>query len=237
VTISDLLDNVARSADDDSAEYRTAALRWLNLVRAHVAERARWRGAVRVDSFQTSASVTTGLYSLTRYQHLAEDRLYDETNKQPILHESHGLLNEIDTAKETTGPPSWWADAGADDRGDRRLYLWPIPNGTYTIRFTGQANLATLVEDDEGLEVDPYFGPLSFWADCFDEGLHYHRLRDSNEDANQVLAQLRIFDRLIDGKKAVNHVAPNSRVTLKNVRSRGSARPYARMDPAHFENR
>jgi hypothetical protein len=234
--VSDLLDNVARTADDDSDEFRAAALRWLNLVRAHVAERARWKGSIRVDTFSTSSSNTTGLYALSRYSHLAESRLYDVTNKQPILHESHALLNEIDAAKETTGPPSWWGDAGSDGRGDRMLYLWPIPDGTFTIRFTGQSNLVDLESADEDATIDPYFGRLSFWADVFDEGLQYHRLRDTNENAEQTLAQLRIFDRFIDGKKMVDRVSPTVSIELKNIRQRGLGMARGRLDPAHFEN-
>lgn len=240
MTYGELLDDLARRADDDSDGYRKGARRWLNLVRSHIAKRARWRGAVRIDTFNTSSSTTDGLYTLKRYSKLVEDVMFDETNEQPIEHESHATLNEIDIAKSVTGPPRWWADAGSDDNGNRRLYLWPIPDGTYTVRFAGQGNLTPIAIDDasdEALTVDPFFGPLIDWEDVMSAGLLYHHRDDDNDDAQQVLTQLRIFDRLIDATKKVDRTAPVSSIRLKNVRNRTYAKRTGRFDPAHFENR
>ena len=105
MTIGDLLNNLARLSDDDSDTFRISARTWLNLVRSHMAERARWRGAVRIDTFATAAATTDGIYTLTRYAKLVEDTLYDETNIQPIQHESHAPCSAIAPPDRVASPP------------------------------------------------------------------------------------------------------------------------------------
>jgi len=237
VTIGDLLDNVADSADDLSTSYRIKARRWLNLVRAHVANQARWRGAVRVDHFSTSVAHTDGLYVLEGYRNFAEDHLYDETSIQPIYHETHGLLNDIDIQKQTTGPPTWWGDAGSDNNGNHQIYLWPIPAATYVIRFTGQARLVDMTEDNENDTVDHSFGDVASWSSLFAEGLEYHKLKDANENPNQVLVQLRTFEKAIKDKRSIDRTSPVASTLMTNLRQRTRRRRSGRFDPAHFENR
>jgi hypothetical protein len=237
LTFGDLLDNLERAADDSSDDYRAAARTWLNLVRAHVKKRARWRSSVTVGHFVTSSGVANGIYPLRHISKLAEDTLYDETNIQPVRHESHALLNSIDVNKTVTGPPSWWGDAGSDSAGERLIYLWPIPNGTFTIRYTGQGKLSNIEESEEDFKIDPFFGPVIDWSDVFEAGLMYHHRKDSNEDANQTFAALKIFDSLIDQSKGIDRVAPVSSIGLQNVRSRSRRRRTGRFDPAHFQNR
>jgi hypothetical protein len=238
LTIQDLIDHIARAADDSDASYATAALTWLNLTRADIANSARWRSAVRVDTFTTSAGTTDGLYAIAGYEHLAEDWLYDETNDALIEHESKSTLEAIDTCKETSGNPTWWGDAGGNDFGQRQIYLWPVPNGTFTIRFTGYKLLADLTSADTSLSVDPFFGPIAPWSNVLQDGMRYYHDLDNNEDSIQIGYQERRFRSALKRKKRVNDLAPISKTLLDNVRSRGGSYPVtARLDPGHFRNR
>jgi hypothetical protein len=190
-----------------------------------------------VDTFDTAAATTDGLYSLTGYEHLIHDNLWDTTNETTINHESYSTLQGIDPNKETTGPPEYWADAGVDTNDERQIYLWPIPDGTYTVRFSGYKKLTDLGESDDTLDKDPFFGLISPWSACFASGMRYYQDLNNNEDANQAALQLNIFNRLIRDRKATNMIAPTSKTGMEIVRH-AALTPFAgRLDPAHYNNR
>jgi hypothetical protein len=221
MTFADLLSEVAAQAGDTSAAFRVQARRWLNFTRAYIADRAEWRTALNADvTITTAAATTDGLYSLTGYERVSGDYLYDETNEYPILPESLSALQAHDPDKSVTGNPEWWADAGVDSDDNRQIYLWPIPDGAYVIRYAGYEVLTDIGEDDEQLSVDPFFGELTPWSPCLMAGLRYHMDLDNNEDAVQIAMQLKVFEGHIKRRKAKNSAAPHIGLRLANVRSR-----------------
>jgi hypothetical protein len=237
MTVQELLDQSRRTADDDSSSYETAALRWLNLVRSDVASKARWRDAIRTDTFTTD-SRASGLYPLTGYEHLVDDWMFDETRENVITYTSHPRLGAADPKQVVVGPSNHWSDAGVSDDDERLIYLWPVPDGAYVIRFRGYKSLKDLTASDKEKSVDPFFGKLSEWAACFSAGLRYYYDLDDNTSAESIAVALQIFNAAIETRKSVNKTSVNSSVRLRNVRTggRNSPRP-GRFNPAHYDNR
>jgi hypothetical protein len=238
MTVKDLLDQIAGNADDDSPSFRAAALRWLNLTRSYIADTCMWRTAYDpAATVATSATVTDGLYDIGSYEHISGSTMYDETNRRVILHESDATLQTIDSDKSTTGPPSWWSDAGFNtSTNQRQVYFWPIPDGTFTIRFAGYrllSDIGTL----ESRANDEYFGPINPWAATFVAGMRYFHDLDNNEDVNQQAIQLRTFDRMIEQRRKTNELSPTSSLMLLPLRTSGRRGPMKGiLDPGHFAN-
>jgi len=237
MTVQELLDQAKRSADDDSDDYEAAALRWLNLVRSGVASKARWRDATKTDKFTTD-SRASGLYALVGYEHVVDDWMFDETRQNVITYTSNPRLGAADPQQIVTGPPNHWSDAGVNDEDEPQIYLWPIPEGNYTIRFRGYKSLKDLGTSDKILEVDPFFGKLSEWAACFSAGLRYYHDLDDNDSAEAIMLSLKTWQDTIETRRTVNKVNVNSAIRMRNTRTggRNSPRP-GRFNPAHYDNR
>lgn len=234
MTFADLLDQVVYDSGDTSGEYRLRALHWLNQARAHIADQAKWRSALDPTAeITTSAATTSGIYTIGDYDYISGDFLFDETNNQPIQYESFSQVNVVDIQKDTTSSPSTWSDAGADDNGNRQIYLWPVPSGTYTIRFNGYRKIADVVE---GNTLDPFFGAITPWGPTFYAGIRYYHDLNNNEQPQQTLAQLAIFDRFIKGRKKNNLLSPGATLRLGIVRTQAPI-VTGRFNPAHYSNR
>lgn len=237
MTFRDLLDQVAGSAGDDSATYRADARRWLNLARSHIADSATWRSALdSTSTLVTSASNTSGIYAVTGYREIVGTGMFDETNDAIIIHESLADMNAVDVAKDVSGQPNYWADAGMSTAGVRQIYLWPIPDAAYTIRFSGIKELTDIGVDDDVLTVDPYFGPLTEWASCLSSGLRYYQELDDNEDAAQQQLALGTFERAIRRRRQKNTIATSAVLVMRSVRA-GNQSVVGRFDPSHYNNR
>ena len=243
MTFSDLLDQLAGGSGDDSGTYRTDARRWLNLARSEIANSQLWKTALRPEAtFATAAATTSGIYSLadtsessSGFEFIHGDALYDQTNKLIIQHESLGLTAAVDVAKETTGPPAYWADAGANSSGVRQVYLWPVPDGTYTILFHGYRMLDDVAAADDDLSVDRFFGTISPWAACFNAGMRYYHDEDNNEDANQLIIGDRRFRKMIDRRKSQNRLSVSGALRMRVVTTQNVG-TIGRFDPSSYQN-
>ena len=237
MTFGDLLDQAAHDAGETDGEYRTNARRWLNLTRSYIADKTQWRWAFNAAaSFDTSAATVSGFYSLSGYERISGDLLFDETNNIPIKHEAFAVLRGMDPDKSVLSSPTYWADAGTDSNGDRQIYLWPVPSATYTISYPGIRALTDVVESQLTLDIDPYFGPIMPWAHAFTAGIRYFQDLNNNEDATQIFAQLTVLEKRIDSRKRNNGVSPHAGLELQNVRSSGHV-AAGRLDPSHYNNR
>lgn len=239
MTFKTIIDVIVHRAGDDSGSYRDKVRDWLNMARSRIAGSHSWRAGVGVNQAITTSAVTTsGIYDIgSANEGVLGQTMYDETSNQVIEFDSFSSLKEIDPDKSTTGPPAFWADAGVTSAGIRQIYLWPIPAATYTIRFTSVKQVADITESDEDVTVDPFFGAILPWAECFEAGLDYYYDKDNNEDANQVLLKLGVFERAIKRRKASEGVSATSARVLYNVRKSGSGAWSGRFPPAHYNNR
>lgn len=240
MTVSDLLDQVYFDAGEPGSAFRTSARRWLNLVRSKIAEEGPWQAAFRPNvEFTTAASVTDGIYTLsddsTGFDYVVSAQLYDVTNSTTIKFEPRGRVRSADP-DPTTGPPTFWSDAGVDSNGFRQVALWPIPAAAYTIRYDGYLTLTDLTSADDNLSVDPFYGPISPWASTFVEGLRYYHDVNNNEDSAQVELQRRAFDVAIARRKAANRLSSTSPMASEVIRTQLHPQP-GRFNPAHYSNR
>lgn len=236
MTFADLLNEVAAQAGDDGAAFRTQARRWLNYVRADIADLGDWRTAFNADvELTTSSATTSGLYVTTGYERISGKYLYDETNEMPLASQSFSEMQARDPDKSVTGNPQFWADAGVDSNDNRQIYLWPIPDGTYTIRYAAYKVLTEISESDETLTTDPYFGDIVPWAATFFAGLRYYMSVDDNEDIAQSELQERKFHKKIRQRLKKNSVSPHAAQQMAAIRSYRHV-TAGRLDPTHFEN-
>ncbi len=238
MTFGDLLDQVTHSADDSGGSYRTAVLRWLNLCRSEAYNEANWRTAMQADAtITTAASQTDGFYELDDHEHVISQRMWDETNEDTIMYASYQDLQSIDDKKETTGPPKWWTDAGIENAtsGDRLIYLWPIPDGTFTIRFSGYRKYKDILSTEESLTVDPIFGAIGPWGSAFAAGMRYYQMLDDNVSAQEQEMQDRRWKKKLRQRKKRNGLLPNIQFGLHNIRQISQPN-QGRFSPAHFNN-
>lgn len=234
MTFGDLLDQVARSTDDTSGQMRAAALRWLNLARSEIETLGPWRSALDpVATLLTSAGTTSGIYTLSGYEGIAASTMWDETNSGPVREETLKALSDNDPQKQTLGQPTFWADAGRSTAGERQVYLWPIPDSAFTIRFAGYRLLADV--SDENLSVDPYFGPILLWGATFSAGLRYYQQLDNNESDSATQRAYTIFMRLVAKRRGMEPLAPVGSFQTDPVKN--PAQPMGlvgRLDPSRY---
>jgi len=240
---SAVIDQIVGNADDTSASFRAAVLRWLNLTRADIADRGVWRSAVRPKATFT-ASVSravgdegTGIYGIgTTYERILGNYLYDVTNDATIRHE--GLVSGYasDPDQSVTGNAQIWGDAGMNENGtgERYVRLWPIPSAQATIRFIGYLRLLDVT--DENLETDPFFGSILPWSSTFAAGMRYYMDLDNNEDTNATVISKTVFDKAIKRRMSTNNVAPSGTMSLEPVNSGGAGSGFGRLNPSHFAN-
>lgn len=235
MTVKDLLDQITFGSGDSTGEYRLAALRWLNLSRSEAASMTRWATAVDENaSFDTTSNNTTGVYELAGYDAVLGDFLYDETNNEVIRHESYQLTHATDPDQSVNGPPIWWSHAGMTSTGVMQVSLKPIPLATYTIRYPGYRRLTDFGSADEGLEIDPYFGPISPWASAFAAGMRYYRDLDDNAEINAATSHAS-FIHLVRMRMRQNNLGYQT-LRAQDVRAPGAV-AMGRFDPAHYNNR
>jgi len=236
MTFDDLLDQVVADSGDTDGQYRTDALRWLNLTRADIADEHPWKSALKADAtITTSAATTDGLYDLSGYTWISGDYLFDETNEASIRHESLVMTNAIDASKDTTGNPAYWSDAGVDTNGTPQIYLWPIPDGTFTIRFSGYAVLADVAESATGSATDDFFGPLTPWGPTMSAGLRYYHDLNNNENPQQVALMLQVFKSKIRKRKSKDGLALPGSIPMQVVNTRRRI-ATGRFNPSHYNN-
>ena len=237
MTFATIIDVIVFRAGDDDGDYRARVRDWLNLARSEIAQSHSWRSAIDVErTITTAAATTSGIYSLeTDVESINGDFMYDETNNNVIQHESLQQTQANDPDKSRTGDAVWWADAGIASSGARKIFLWPIPDSTATVRFNANLRVADITEANENLTVDPFLGGILPWASCFDAGLDYYYEKDNNEDVSQVQAKWLMFQSAIVKRKK----SEGSRGTLlmHNVRNQQTSRMRGRLDPAHYNNR
>jgi hypothetical protein len=244
MTISELLDQVVFDAGDEDTAYRIAARRWLNLTRSDLANRVLWKWAARsAATLTTSAATTSGIYSLvdaatssTGFEFIMGDRFYDETNSNVVSHDSMMTLDGADPDKSTTGQPTVWSDAGTTSAGVRQIYLWPIPDGTYTLRFNGYVLLTDVTDANDPDSADPFFGPISPWASTFTAGLRFYHDMNNNEDTNQVLLAKRLFDDQVTQRIKNNRLSLAEPLRMKVIKTQ-EIETMGRFDPGHYSNR
>ena len=239
MTFATLIDVVVHRAGDDDGRYRIRVRDWLNLVRSKIAGSHSWRSGIGPSqAITTSAATTSGIYGIgATNEGVIGDQMYDETSNAVLTFESYDALKAADPDKSVTGPPAYWADAGISSSGARQVYLWPIPAATYVIRFTSIKQVQDITEADEGLTVDPFFGTILPWAECFEAGLDYYYEKDTNEDANQILLKYQQFEKAISRRKASEGASATSARRLANVRNQASGAMTGRFPPAHYNNR
>ena len=240
---SDVIDQIVGNADDTSASYRAAVLRWLNLTRADIADRGIWRSAVRPKATFTATisravGEGTGIYGIgATYDRILGKFLYDETNNSSIIHEGlvSGYVTDPDESVE--GNADIWGDAGMDDNGsgERQIRLWPTPSAQATIRFIGYLRLLDVT--NENLETDPFFGKILPWASTFTAGMRYYMDLDNNEDPQAHVVSKTIFDKAILRRMNSNNVGSSATMSLQPVNGVGSVGVLGRLNPSHFENR
>lgn len=240
MTFDDILDNAAYDAGDDSAEYRAAALRWLNATRGYIRISGTWRSAFR-ESVDVSTAVSTPTVALVDgssnlYEGVYGQYIYNTTNDTTLVLDTQASLRSADPDRATTGPPTWWADAGFNSSGQRLISLFPVPEAVYTLNFSGYMRLTDISSSATTLSEDPYFGPVLNWMSTLMAGLRYHHNLNNNESGEQILISQRMFENEIKRQKLADSLTPSAVISGRNIRGRGSRVPVGRLDPAHFRN-
>ena len=252
MTYGELLSEIAAQAGDTSSRFRTQARLWLNLSRAHIADEANWRTAFVADVPLTTVA-DTALYKLREYdsvlgtytyfEAISGQYIYDETNTKPIEYQPFSELQAIDPNQEVTGQADYWGDAGVESiEGGiaptyaRQIYLWPIPDSAYTLRYPAYKRLDDVDSSMEGNSNDVYFGPVLPWSHTFMSGMRYFMDMDNNESAEQIALQRRAFTDAIRLRKKNNTLAPHAGGSLMVTRTT-SITQTGRFDPSHYNNR
>jgi hypothetical protein len=233
MTIGDVIDTLVQDASDQGADYRTNAMRWLNIVRSEAASLEYWPSSRNISaSFTTSEGIR--LYTLAGFSGVIGDEMYDQTSDRVLYSETEATLLRLDANNNETGDPMNWAAAGMAATGDAVIRLWPGPSSVHTINYIAQANLVDLA--DPGLAVDPYFGKVIDIAPMLISGLRWQDSLFDKEDVVTVASKYKEFER--SAKKIAGQSAKSVQTTsrLEPVLHRRTSRPGGRFS-SHFDNR
>jgi hypothetical protein len=94
---------------------------------------------------------------------------------------------------------------------------------------------ASLTENDDGLEVDPFFGPVSDWSAVFMEGLRYYQ--EQNEGEVGTNNQYNRWVGMVERRKRKNGIQITGGSRLRSLRPSLAFPPSAALaDPGHYNN-
>lgn len=241
MTYDDIIAHLAFDSGDNSSDYSMAVLRWINATRGYIANNGPWETTKRSNIyFTTAAATTTGIYVLqdqdnNKYDGMASDSMFDNTNELTIRHVNLAATWELDQDRSTTGQPTFWSDAGLDTNGDRQVQLWPVPDGAFDIYFIGRAKITDIT--DSSVDTDPYFGPILPWSPVFLEGVRYFHDLSNNENYIQIRLQRKAFDQAIKSRKKTESLTVSSSLQFEPVNARGGFTNLGRLDPSVYDNR
>lgn len=238
MTYKDLLDGLVQDSGDAGSNYRANAIRWLNLARQDAASRGSWKSAKNsAATFVTSASNTTGVYTLDGMEQVVGDEMYDQSNDGIIQRDTENELLAFDANRDENGFPRLWADSGMAGSGERQIRLWPIPLEVFTIGYIGSKLLIDVTSANELTSLDPYFGPLSTMGSMLQAGLRYYHDLNNNEDIAMVGRSQGTFYKLISTHVQRSGVDTNSSSRMEPINRRPYSAPMGRFDPGHYGNR
>ena len=121
-----------------------------------------------------TATTTSGTFSYAlvgSQNNIKVIQVLDETNGLELKYaEAEWLTKQHIINNPTTDVPFAYSFNGVDANGDTIVELYPIPNGTYTIRFNGiLRNNDALVNDADVLEIPTQPVLLLAWAKAIEE--------------------------------------------------------------------
>jgi hypothetical protein len=157
---------------DFSAAYSALILQFVNETKKEVEDAWRWTVLRETKTITTSATLQT--YTITgsgnRWQFQDKyKRIFDTTNKTWIYPISGDLIEEYKwTTTSTDAQPVNYAVIGQSG-GDSQIQLYPIPNGTYSIKLPLYIPQADLVNPADTLTVPDMPIILGTWARAISE--------------------------------------------------------------------
>ncbi len=242
MTYGDLIAAIVRDSGDEGVNYAANAYRWLNFARQEASVRGSWPSAKQSEAtFMTDAGNTTGIYPLisgtTAYDQVVGADMYDATNDCVIRRDTENTLKSFDANANQFGPPTLWSDSGMSSGGDKQVRFWPIPEAAYEIHFLGSVALGDVTSAMAATDLDPYFGPLSSVGGMLFAGLRYYHDLNDNQDVGQVSRSRAAFYDAIKMYAAADGADSVKMSRLEPVGRRPYAKPTARLDPSHFNNR
>ncbi len=225
VTFSDLLDSIQFDAGDFSSTYRNNARTWLNLVRSYIAGQGFWRAALRGSAdINIGGSNADGIYPMKDaanqvWSHVDGNILLNVTDNRVVSYRDPTTIGIADPNEDNTGGPYHWTDKGYNDAGQPLIGLFPRPTVSTTLRGSLYKQYAAITDAQDGLTIDPFFGPIDDWAHCFIEGLRYYKEQDENEQGTQ--AQWGRFVHWVEQRKRKQGLPSAVAHRLRNLRGGG----------------
>lgn len=234
--IGELLDQLAHDSGDPSGDFRTAALRWLNLTRSEISARRRWKTALDPNAqIVTNPQTTTGIYPITGYEFVASIHMTNVTSSRLLRYCDLEVLQVNDPDKDDTGDPDFWADAGMSSDGVRQVLLWQRPSAEFTIEFIGYRSLTDITSSALTAEVDAFFGPVLRWSNCFVAGMRkYHAWNDDQGRGSE--AEM-VFEKYYKQMAAADMAAVVPVHSIAPIFPFRSSQATARFNPSHYGNR
>lgn len=228
VTFSDLLDSIAFDAGDFSSTYRNNARIWLNLVRSYCANQGFWRTALTGSAdINVGGTNSDGIYPMKDassptpqvWAFVEGSTLLDVTDNRILTYRDQSIIGIADPNEDNTGAPRHWTDKGYNSAGEPLIGFFPRPTASTTIRGSLYKQYTSITDAQDGLTIDPFFGPIDDWAHTFMEGLRYYKEQDENEQGTQ--AQWMRFVHWVEQRKRKQGIPTVASHRLRNLRGGG----------------
>lgn len=233
-----VIDTLVRDSGDPGADYKANAYRWLTFVRVEAANEAYFpTGRDVLGTITTSSGNTAGIYAITGFSRIVGTDIYDTTSDNVIYGDTEAELLRRDPNRDEFSQPTLWADAGTDEAGTRRVRFWPIPNAEYVLQFVGDKIVGEITAEQETLQVDPYFGPITNCAPMLLAGLRWQDTINDNQDIANIAKARATFDRAIKSLAGKSTTASQASSRLDPVNLRSSGRGRGGRFSSHFDNR
>ena len=190
--VADIKDKFERRSEGFGSTTDSSIRKWITQLEAEIYSVKPWAFLRKVGTITTSAATTDGEYSLADdYDFGSLFSVYDTTNKKYLMPIDISDIDAINTGlTSTTGTPDYYFLWGVDTNNVQEISFYPIPAGTYTIKYRYKRNATPVdIETDTSNDTEQPILPRKYRRLLVDAVLEELMQRDTNPNADRVNAK------------------------------------------------
>lgn len=161
MTRGDIKNRIKNQIGDTSGVNDSLIESYIDWGQQDMASRRDWEWLKETDATITTASGTEE-YTLATDCHKVSGQMKDITNERWIPEFNKREFDMAYPSPSTTddiGQPIYWYLTELDSSGNQKIKLYPIPNGTYTIRYDYIKRVSNIPSDSDNPIVPNKFRP------------------------------------------------------------------------------
>jgi len=146
---STMVDAVQDTVDDTSSSGEARIKRYLNWAQQDIASRKDWHWLKSSKTLTTTSGTEEYSLDSTCHKVIAMKDETNETYLRPINARAFEVSEPYVDTSSDTGKPRYWYPSEIDSSENQQVKFYPVPNGSYTIRYRFYKRLSDMSADTD----------------------------------------------------------------------------------------